>query len=311
MKEIAIVLFEGFPLMSMTTITEPLRVANRESSHTLFNWQLVTETGDPVCSSSGIPITPQQSYKSDYVPDVMLVLTSYYPEKSLTAASINYVRHHASRGVLMGCVDTAAFLFAKAGLLKNRKAAVHHEGLKGIYDYYPDSVFMDQLFQFSADFCSSAGGVATLDLTLSLISHFEDRKLANSVAVALNYSPNMTSRAQSSMDHDWSVARFDRKIAKATTIMQENIENPIPLSTIAEACGLQNWQLRRKFRKFFGQAPARYYLDLRLENAKVLLSNSPAAVGDIALRCGFSNMEGFSRAYKKKFSIQPSRDRHY
>ncbi|PHQ69142.1 MAG: hypothetical protein COB93_08860, partial [Sneathiella sp.] len=84
MKEIAIVLFEGFPLMSMTTITEPLRVANRESSHTLFNWQLVTETGDPVCSSSGIPITPQQSYKSDYVPDVMLVLTSYYPEKSLT-----------------------------------------------------------------------------------------------------------------------------------------------------------------------------------------------------------------------------------
>ncbi len=311
MKEIAIVLFDGFPMMSMAAITEPLRVANRESLHPVFNWQIVTETGDPVHSSSGISIAPQHSYNSEYTPDVMLVLTSYYPEKSLTPASISFIRHHASKGVLMGCIDTAALLFAKAGLLKNRKAAVHHEGLKGIYDYYPDEVFIDQLFQFSSDFCSSAGGVATLDLILSLIAHFEDRKLAANVADALNYNPNMTSRAQASMDHDWSVARFDRKVAKAISLMQENIENPIPLSRIANDCDLENWQLRRKFHKFFEQTPARYYLDLRLENAKALLSNSPAPVGDIALRCGFANMESFSRAYKKKFQIQPSRDRHY
>ncbi len=311
MQNIGILLFDGFPMISLSSIIEPLRIANRESRQPVFDWKLITATGGAVTSSSDIEISADHGFQSDYAPDVLLALTSYHPEKAVTQPAINYVRRQSARGVLMGCVDTGALLFAKSGLLKNRKAAVHHESLKAIRDSHPAEVFIDRLFDFSESFCSSAGGVATLDMTLALIAHFEDKKLSKAVAEAINYRPLTTSLAQIELGQDWSVARLDRRLALAVEIMRDTLDKPLSISELARLVELKNWQLRRKFLKFFGETPARYYLNLRLENARALLKNSPASIGDIGMQCGFVNVETLSRSYKKRYGIQPSKDRHY
>lgn len=311
MKNIGILLFDGFPMISLSSIIEPLRIANREDQHPVFDWKLITETGGIARSSSNIDISADHGFHSGYAPDILLVLASYHPEKTVTRSAISFLRNQSARGILLGCVDTAALLLAEAGLLKNRKAAVHHESLKAIRNSHPAEVFIDRLFDFSANFCSSAGGVATLDMTLALIAHFEDKKLAKAVAEAINYRPLTTSRAQIELSQDWSVARLDRRLALAVEVMRDTLDRPLSISELANLAELKNWQLRRKFQKFFGETPARYYLNLRLENARALLKNSPASVGDIGMQCGFVNVEILSRSYKKRYGIQPSKDRHY
>jgi len=311
MKSIGIVLFDGFPMMSLSCITEPLRVANRENHHPVFEWKMITEHGQPVSSSSNIKLSVDHCFNSDFQPDILLVLTSYYPEKTVTKSSIEFLRKHATRNILMGCVDTGALLFAKSGLLKNRKAAVHHESLKALRDPYAANVFVDLLFDFSETFCSSAGGVATLDMTLALIAYFNGKTLAAAVAKAINYRPLASTFSQLELGKDWSVSRLDKRLADAIQIMLENIDEPVPISNIATQLELEGWQLRRKFQKYFGATPARYYLNLRLENARALLKNSQKSVGDIGIQCGFSNIESLSRSYKTRFGIQPSKDRDY
>lgn len=311
MKTVGIVLFEGFPMMSLASIIEPLRVANRESRFPTFEWRIITERADSVASSSNIEIAADYDFESDYSPDILLILTSYFPEKTVTKPAADFVRKHAARNILMGCVDTGALLLAAAGILKNRQAAVHHESLKAIRDQYPAQLFIDRLFDFSDRFCSSAGGVATLDMTLALIAFCEDKKLSKAVAEALNYRPLTTSLAQIELGQDWSVARLDRQLAQAVEIMQDTVDAPLSISELSVRTGLKVWQLRRKFQKFFGETPARYYLNLRLENARALLKNSPASVGHIGMQCGFANVETLSRSYLKKYGIQPSKDRDY
>jgi transcriptional regulator GlxA family with amidase domain len=311
MKTVGIVLFDGFPMMSLSTIIEPLRVANRESRLPVFDWNIITQSGAAVRSSSDIEISADYGFDDAYAPDILLILTSYFPERTVTAPAIHFVRKQAARNILLGCVDTGALLLAEAGLLKNRKAAVHHESLKAIRDRYPAQLFIDRLFDFTDDFCSSAGGVATLDMTLALIAYCEDKKLSKAVAEALNYRPLTTSVAQIELGQDWSVARLDRRLALAVEIMQDTLDAPLSIAQLAEKTQLQGWQLRRKFQKFFGETPARYYLNLRLEAARALLKNSPASVGHIGMQCGFANVETLSRSYLKKYGVQPSRDRQY
>ena len=55
--------------------------------------------------------------------------------------------------------------------------------------------------------------------------------------------------------------------------------------------------------------PSRYYLDLRLQEARKLLRESDRAVGDIALLTGFSSGAHFSTAYRNHFGMTPREER--
>lgn len=45
---IAFLLFDGFPLACLTSLIEPLRVANEISDETVFSWTLSSESGQSV-----------------------------------------------------------------------------------------------------------------------------------------------------------------------------------------------------------------------------------------------------------------------
>ncbi len=69
--------------------------------------------------------------------------------------------------------------------------------------------------------------------------------------------------------------------------------------------------MRRLFAKFLGTTPQAHYLGLRLDRARALLRNSHARVDPVAVACGFDAPGTFSRAYKRRFSVSPSRDRDW
>ena len=57
--------------------------------------------------------------------DAVLLLASYAAEDAALPGLLSGLRRRARQGVLMGCVDTGAVIFARAGLLEARSAAVH------------------------------------------------------------------------------------------------------------------------------------------------------------------------------------------
>ncbi|MCP1328128.1 helix-turn-helix domain-containing protein, partial [Halomonas sp. 707D4] len=67
--------------------------------------------------------------------------------------------------------------------------------------------------------------------------------------------------------------------------------------------------LERLFKKYLQAVPSRYYLDLRLKEARKRLRESDQAIGEIALAVGFSSGAHFSTAYRNHFGLTPREER--
>lgn len=305
---IEVVIAEGFSMVSLSLVTDPLRIANRESPRPLFRWRLLSADGCPVRSSSGLTMAVDGGLDEQRAEAVVLI-ASYGPERMLSARLGAWLRRHAARGTLMGCVETGAMIFAEAGLLTRRPAAAHHESIAGFRERYGDALFADKLVDLGGDRCSSAGGVATFDMTLALIGHFASRPLALRVAEVLNYRPMGQERAAGAFGRDWALPRLNRDLARAVELMMANLDRPLRVTEIAARLGLPDWRLRRLFHRYLRRAPSAYYLTLRLDHARNLLRNSHEPVGKIALLAGFDSSESFSRAYRRQFDCAPSTDR--
>lgn len=307
-KSVIIVIDEGFPLLSLAFVTEPLRVANRESPRPLFTWRVLSTGSARPRSSSGRGIDVDGPLDEDPA-DAVILLASYFPDRMMNARLSDWLRRRAASGTLMGCVDTGALIFAQAGLLTRRPAAAHHEAIVGFREARGEAFFADLLYDMDGDRCSSAGGVATFDMTLAIIERFGSRRLARRVAEILNYRPLGSDRAYDSFGRNWTIPGLHRTLAQSIEIMLANMERPVPVREIGARVGWPAWKLRRLFHRHLCMSPQGYYLELRLDRARNLLRNSSEKVGTIALMCGFPAIESLSRAYKARYGQPPSKDR--
>jgi YesN/AraC family two-component response regulator len=81
----------------------------------------------------------------------------------------------------------------------------------------------------------------------------------------------------------------------------ENLLDNIPV------CGSY---LRKLFKAETGKSPMEYLMDLRMENAKQLMSNTSLTIKNVASLVGFSDPYYFSRAFKKVTGKYPSQWRN-
>ena len=307
MPRVAIVLTKSFPILSLTLVTEPLRVANRELAGHRWQWRILSASGGAVRSSSGFEV--QTNILDDAPDDIVLLISSYAPEGALTKPLLSWLRRRARSGNLMGCVDTGAMIFAEAGLLTKTPAAVHFEALRGYREAYADQMFVDRMFDLSDNRCSSAGGVATFDMTLALIKRFNSRDLSHRVAEILTYRPTEYTGPQQKMLSETSLVRMDRKLGRAVDLMLAHLSEPLSIARLSDQLALPHWTLVRLFKRHLKQSPSEYYRFLRLSQAKNLLLNSSYRINEIGALCGFDNPESFARAYKKQFGATASQTR--
>ena len=304
MIRIVVHIADGFPILSLTLITEPLRVANRELGQERFAWVVASDTGCVCRSSSGIPL--ETAALDETVPDAAILLASYKPETSSTKASLSWLRRLDRADCLLGCVDTGALVFARAGLLARRPAATHPEAIAGFHRQFPNSLFVDRMHDFSPPRFSSAGGVATLDMTLALIGHFTNQRLASRVARILTYDQPAAGWAPRDIPHS-----VPKEVRDAVAIMQSNLSGRVSVSEIARMLDLPVWKLGRLFNRYLHRSPTTYFARLRLAKARDMLRNTALPVAEIGTECGYDNADAFSRAYRAEYGRAPSLDRAF
>lgn len=306
---VTLVIVPRFPLLSLAICTEGLRVANRECLPMAFSWDIATVDGQPVSSSSGIPIQPTRSIREIKVSPVAIVLSAYYPEQAYSDELLAWLRHQDHQGSIIGCVDTGAFILAKAGLLSGTGVTVHQESVDPFHEAFDRKLIYDRLFSFEGRRLSSAGGMATFDMILALIARTKGEHLSDRVAALMNYQRLTDEPARQGAPRDTALARVNRELGRCVELMQANLEEPLPVEDICAAAGVPSWKARRLFQRYLRRSPADYYLNLRLERAKNLLAHSHAPIKQIAVACGFADTASFSRAFKRHLGRTPSDSR--
>lgn len=303
---VAIILVDGFALMSYASVVEPLRAANFLSGATLYDVCTVPATGETATSSSGANIPGRGAVGGPLNFDLMIVVAADYSASFRDPRLINWLRRADRMGMTLSGVSGGPVLLAVAGLMTGRRMTVHWEYMPLLDEICPGLLIEKSLYVMDRDRVTCAGGVAPLDLMHALIADHHGPALARRVSDWFLHTEIRPSRGpqRSGRIERWGTT--NGKVLDVIMAMEGHVADPLALSQLAAFAGLSCRQLNRIFQESLGQTTMGFYRNLRLEKAQNLLRNSSLPLIEIAVATGFINAAHFATSHRRRFGYPPS-----
>ena len=308
-KRFVFVLLDQFTMLCFSSAVEALRIANRMSGRELYQWSLVGEGGDYAQSSAGIWFRLDADLEEFGREDVILLCGGIDIGNATTKRLVGWLRREARKGPVIAGLCTAGYTLAKAGLLDGKRATIHWENQDSFAEEFEEVTLTKSVFVVDGNRITTAGGTASIDLMLKLIAEDHGEDLANLVADQLIYTSIRTDQDTQRLSIPTRTGVRHPKLGAVIRMMEQNIEEPISPSQLAEDVGMSTRQLERLFRRYLNRSPKRYYMELRLGKARNLLMQTDMSVINVALACGFASPSHFSKCYRAHYDTTPYRER--
>lgn len=311
-ETIGFLLVPKFSMMAFTATIEPLRMANRMSGKELYRWSLYTIDGKPIRASNGILLMPDASLAdaADVKrPDAIVVCAGIDVQIFNDKPTFAALRRMERQGVDIGAVCTGSHVLARAGLLDGHRCTIHWENLDSFTEAFPDIEVSTDLFEIDRNRFTCCGGTAALDMMLHLIGRKHGAALATAVSEQCILERIRDEHDAQRMPLSARLRVNHPKLVAAIGLMEANLEAPLSQNELARRVGLSRRQLERLFRRYLRKAPARHYLELRLQRARILLLQSTLSIIAVALACGFVSASHFSKCYRQAYGRSPKQER--
>lgn len=101
------------------------------------------------------------------------------------------------------------------------------------------------------------------------------------------------------------------KLRRAVALMAERLDQEFDLARLARTAGLSEFHFSRAFKQSTGYAPSRYFIRLRIEQARRLLRETGRPIIDIGLEVGYSSAGHFSQVFRREVGVTPSQYRDH
>lgn len=303
---IAFVLIPRFNMFALTATIEPMRMANYFASQPVYDWEFRSIEGGPIVASNGM--------SQDSVPlsapggpwDTVFVCSSWDSERFEDASLFRWLRAMDRQGVTLASLDCGAYLLARAGLLDGAKATLHWSFIPGFAERYPEVNLQEQLFTTDRKRVTCAGGTAGLDLMLHEISRKQGPQFALTIADIILHHPVRPPETSQRQTLGGQTPELHPKVRAAIALMESNMEEPLDVPEIARRVDVSLRQLERLVRKDMGCSVVQLNTVLRLQYARVLLTNTRMSIREVSVACGFNSMSYFSRSFLRCFQRKPS-----
>ncbi|MCH8552710.1 MAG: helix-turn-helix domain-containing protein [Natronospirillum sp.] len=142
---------------------------------------------------------------------------------------------------------------------------------------------------------------AARDLGLAWVTHCYSAALANQLDSYL-----LAERTPTDNTPFVASRHLPDNLREANSLMHSNIQEPLSADEVATLVGVSRRQLERWYKEYFNSSPARYYLQIRLEQARHMLLHTHLSIAEIAVATGFSSPAHFATCYRKAFGLSPS-----
>jgi len=293
------------PLYCLILATEVLRLANRYAGRRLFEWRYTSMDGEPVEASNSTQVAVRQCFSEVDTVDYLLVTAGYDALASYSSQMKSVLQRLNRQKVVIGSIDSGAFILAEAGLLEKQKVVLHPTVVSAFTESYRTANIEVQQgsLQVAERRISCAGGLSVVPMMLHLVAQHGGEALLHAVAHDMQVDPNEFSLLNAGSPE--VVPKNNSLVARATLLMRTNVEEPLPLKLLAKKLGVSERNLFRKFQSDLNVTPSRYYVILRLQHAQHLMLQSSNSITDVALASGFSSSASLSRAFKREYGLSP------
>ena len=306
---VSFLMLPEYTLSAFSNAIGILRMANRLTDRTLYTWSVHSLDGQSVISSAGLELTIDGSLADATDANILMVCGGYSVKKYCNKLLTDGLRKIAKRKIPIGGIDTGTYALAVAGLLDGYRCTIHWENLSSLREEFPRLEITSSLFVIDRDRYTCSGGISSIDLMLNLIASIHGHQLVQEISEQFTCDRVRTEKDAQRAPLKYLIGASQPRLVDAVTLMESNIEEPLTLDEVADYVGISRRQLERLFNRYLHCAPSRYYLELRLSRARLLLLQTSIAVIDVAISCGFSTAPHFSKCYSDLYGKPPSAER--
>lgn len=310
--DVVVVVLPESSIMSLASVLDPMRAANRVSGREVFRWRLLSADGEPIILTCGIPIAVDGMFTLPLDGDVLLAIGGFNLDRHVGRKFIATLQECARHFDVVAGIESGCWLLGRSGLLNGRKATAHWEELEDFSQAFPALTVLGDRFVTDGKFWTSGGASPTFDMMLHLITQRLGSALALDVASIFVYDQTHSATDVQPVVSLGRIETRDPGLAEAIRLMERTLERPLTVSALARRLSVSQRKLEVLFAKGLSTSPGAYYLRLRLQVAHRLVRDSGSPIREIALRCGFDSLSAFSRAYSREYGTSPlkMRSRH-
>lgn len=103
----------------------------------------------------------------------------------------------------------------------------------------------------------------------------------------------------------------EQRVESALTWYADNMADCPTIDAVAHAVHVSSGHLRRLFKRGEGCSPHERFLEMRLEQAKEILSKTSQTLAEIGKQCGFGSSSDFCRVFAKHVGVSPHKWRNH
>lgn len=307
---VGFILARRFTLCAFANFVDVLRLSADEGDRSrpiLCGWRVLSATMEPIVSSSGIAVQPEERLDDPSRFDYVVVVGGLIDEiENLHPDYVRFLHKAAAIGVPLIGVCTGAFILHRAGLMDGYRCCVswfHHADFLEQFDgLKPVS---DQIFVVDRNRLTCSGGASSAHLAAHLVEKHVGRAQARkSLHIMIIDDALRAEKPQPGIPLD--LTTDDALVKKALLLMQQHIDAPLSAAEIARRMGASQRQLERRFQSSIGMAPTLAYKIMRLEYAEFLLRHTEQSVTEIATSTGFCDSSHFIRSFRERLGMTPA-----
>jgi len=298
-------LLEHFSLPAFTQALDTIITANLLRAG-LFSSRTFGLGEGEVISDLGLVIRPDARIDMASLVDLdlLVVCGGYRTELKASEELINLLRAAAERGVSLAGLWNGAWFLGRAGLLDGYRCAIHPEHRPALTEIAKATQVSSEPYVIDRDRLTASSPSGAFHMALDWIKSLHGKALVEGIEDILAFEESRYRRIKP--DENLCVSAPLREVVK---LMDANLEEPLGLEQLAVYAGRSRRQLERLFKEQLGTTPQRYYLELRITEARRLLQHTELSQMEVLVACGFVSPSHFSKCYSAFFGYRPSREK--
>ncbi len=102
---------------------------------------------------------------------------------------------------------------------------------------------------------------------------------------------------------------YERRILRVLSHIHDNLDGDLSLDTLAKVACMSPFHWHRVFFGITGETLANCIRRIRMDRATFLLLQTQQSVAEIAVQCGYGNVQSFARSFQADYGLTPSKFR--
>jgi transcriptional regulator GlxA family with amidase domain len=304
---IAIVIHEGVQALDVAGPLDVFAEANGfVAAGDGYDITVIASEVRPMRSSNGLSmIADMDFHEATTVFDTALIAGGpALPDRPRDVAMNTWLCNWGVRARRYGSICTGAFALGQAGLLDDRWVTTHWQTASKLATMFPEArVEQDRIFLRDGPLVTSAGVTAGIDLALSLVTEDHGAAVALSCARRLVVVAQRQGGQSQFSPHLVPPQPPGSPLARVQSYVQEHLNQPLPVSRLAQIAGTSERSLARLFTTELGVTPHDFVEGVRIDHARNLLEGTDLALKVVAFDCGFGGAEQMRTVFQRRLGI--------